>query len=49
MSSALEIDIKPQPIHKGIDRPKQLIKLNGLKKRLDEANGRWVKELSHVL
>ena len=23
--------------------------VNGLKKRLDEENGRWVKELSHVI
>ena len=48
VSWELQIDIPLQFIPKGTDKLKLVI-VSGLKKRLDDAKGRWVEELPHVL
>ena len=42
-----QIGTQPQLILREMGKPKVIV--NGLKKRLDDAKGRWVEELPHVL
>ena len=51
VSWGLQIGILLLPIPKGSDKREAANKVivNGLKKRLDDAKGKWVEELPHVL
>ena len=51
VSWGLQIGILLLPIPKGSDKREAANKVivNGLKKRLNDAKGKWVEELPHVL